>query len=63
MMIGSGNTGRDGVAWFGWRQATLLAQAMLLTGLLGLAACGKEDAPDPPGPNDQVTYPKIYPTH
>ena len=31
--------------------------------LLGLAACGKEDAPDPPGPADQVTFPKVYPTH
>jgi hypothetical protein len=28
-----------------------------------LAACGKSGKPSPPGPADQITYPKIYPTH
>ncbi len=26
-----------------------------------LAACGKKAAPVPPGPPDQVTYPRTYP--
>jgi hypothetical protein len=30
---------------------------------LGLVACGKVGAPSPVGPADQVTYPKVYPTH
>jgi len=28
----------------------------------GLAACGKIGDPSPPGPPDQIIYPKIYPT-
>ncbi len=28
-----------------------------------LTACGKKGPPDPPGPPDQITYPKSYPTH
>ena len=29
---------------------------------VALAACGKKGAPSPPGPPDQITYPKtIYP--
>ena len=35
----------------------LAAQIVLL-----VAACGKQDAPQAPGPADQVSYPKIYPT-
>jgi predicted small lipoprotein YifL len=27
-----------------------------------VSACGKKGDPSPPGPADQVTYPKIYPT-
>lgn len=34
---------------------------VLAAGLL-LAACGKKGPPDPPGPPDQVIYPKGYPT-
>jgi hypothetical protein len=26
-----------------------------------LAACGKKAAPVPPGPPDQITYPRTYP--
>jgi predicted small lipoprotein YifL len=37
----------------------LLALAVAL-GLL--AACGKKGPPDPPGPPNQITYPKSYPT-
>ena len=40
---------------------TLCALALLCT--LALAACGKRGAPVPPGPPDQVTYPRTYPTH
>jgi argininosuccinate lyase len=44
------------------------AQAARWLALLGclcvmLSACGKKNAPDAPGPSDQITYPKIYPTH
>jgi predicted small lipoprotein YifL len=27
----------------------------------GLAACGKKGAPVPPGPPDQILYPRAYP--
>jgi predicted small lipoprotein YifL len=30
--------------------------------LCSLAACGKYGPNDPPGPADQIHYPKIYPT-
>lgn len=35
---------------------------LLLCGLL-LAACGKKGPPVPPGPPDQITWPRTYPTH
>jgi predicted small lipoprotein YifL len=38
----------------------ILAIAMLAA---ALAACGKLGSPTAPGPSDQITYPKIYPTH
>ncbi len=28
-----------------------------------LAACGKKGAPSPPGPADQVIYPRTYPAY
>jgi predicted small lipoprotein YifL len=34
-----------------------------LMAVLMLAACGKKGAPDPPGPPDQVIWPRVYPTH
>jgi predicted small lipoprotein YifL len=37
----------------------VLALAVVL-GLL--TACGKKGPPDPPGPADQITFPKSYPT-
>jgi predicted small lipoprotein YifL len=27
-----------------------------------LAACGKKGPPEPPGPPDKITFPKVYPT-
>ena len=35
---------------------------VLLAGCL-LSACGKKGAPEPPGPPNEITYPRIYPTH
>ncbi len=36
--------------------AALLALALM-------AGCGKRGAPSAPGPADQITYPRIYPTY
>ncbi len=33
----------------------------LILALLTLAACGKRGPISPPGPPDQVTYPRTYP--
>ena len=40
-------------------RALLLALAFALA----LAGCGKKNAPGPPGPPDQVTYPRSYPAY
>ncbi|MGE0221911.1 MAG: lipoprotein [Acetobacteraceae bacterium] len=40
----------------------VLAATLVLGTVLALAACGKKGPPDPPGPPDQITYPRIYPT-
>jgi len=37
--------------------------ALIAFALLTLAACGKKGAPLPPGPADQITYPKAYPAY
>jgi len=29
--------------------------------VLSVAACGKRGPPQPPGPPDQLTYPRTYP--
>jgi predicted small lipoprotein YifL len=42
----------------GVTRAVLLALA-----LLALAGCGRKAAPSPPGPSDQVTYPRAYPAY
>ena len=35
---------------------------LMLAMLLALAACGRKGWPQPPGPPDQVSFPKTYPT-
>ena len=35
---------------------------MLAVALALLAGCGKKGPPSPPGPPDQIIYPKSYPT-
>ena len=37
--------------------------AVVLAVALALAGCGKKGIPDAPGPADQITYPRSYPTH
>ena len=37
--------------------------ALVFALVLALAACGKKGPNSPPGPPDQVTYPRMYPTH
>jgi predicted small lipoprotein YifL len=36
---------------------------LALVSVLALAACGKRGAPMPPGPADQITYPRSYPAY
>jgi predicted small lipoprotein YifL len=38
------------------------AAVVLVVALGLLAGCGKKGPPEPPGPPDQITYPKSYPT-
>jgi predicted small lipoprotein YifL len=41
------------------RAAHLLLEAITL---LPLAACGKKGPPSPPGPPNEIIYPRTYPT-
>ena len=41
-------------------RATLIMLA--LAALVPLAACGKRGGPVPPGPANEITYPRVYPT-
>jgi hypothetical protein len=36
--------------------------ALLLLAALAVQGCGKRGPPVPPGPPDQVTYPRSYPS-
>jgi predicted small lipoprotein YifL len=40
----------------------LLLAALMVTALM-LTACGKKGPPDPPGPPNEIIWPKTYPTH
>ena len=39
------------------------ALALTLVAAMTLSGCGKKGAPSPPGPPDQVIYPRSYPTY
>lgn len=45
------------------RSSAIMILAVALALMAGLAACGKKGPPVPPGPQNQVTYPRTYPTH
>ena len=49
---GSAMAGSAGMRW-----------ALFLALILMLTACGKKGPPSPPGPPDQITFPRTYPTH
>ncbi len=38
------------------------AVMLLVLTALALAGCGKKGSPEPPGPADQITFPRSYPT-
>ena len=38
------------------------AALLVLLAALALAGCGKKGSPQAPGPADQITYPRQYPT-
>ena len=35
---------------------------LLCAALLALSACGKRGNPEPPGPRDDIIYPRTYPS-
>ncbi|WP_168194333.1 hypothetical protein [Formicincola oecophyllae] len=39
----------------------LMLGVMVSTMALSLTACGKEGDPQPPGPANEITYPRAYP--
>ncbi len=49
------NVAAQAAAWLARLTAVVLA--------VSLAGCGKVGAPSQPGPADQITYPRSYPTH
>lgn len=36
---------------------------LALLAVLAVASCGKKGNPEAPGPADQITFPRSYPTH
>ncbi len=45
------------------KTSAILLPTLALIAAMALAACGKIGPPTPPGPPEDITYPKIYPTH
>ncbi len=43
-------------------RSAALALLILVFLLPLLGACGKRGAPSPPGPANEITYPKVYPS-
>ncbi|MGI4748733.1 MAG: hypothetical protein ACRYGI_03960 [Janthinobacterium lividum] len=43
-------------------RAPLVAVVLCLAMAFGLSACGKKGSPEAPGPENQITYPRNYPT-
>jgi hypothetical protein len=42
--------------------ALMRSVGLLLLAALLLGACGKKGPPDPPGPRNEIIWPKVYPT-
>ena len=40
-----------------------MRMALVLLAVLALAGCGKKGSPIAPGPAEDITYPRVYPTH
>lgn len=46
------------------QRLTLINTMVVLALMLGLlSGCGKKGSPVAPGPDSDLTYPRIYPTH
>lgn len=37
-------------------------RVLVVLALVLLGACGKKSSPQPPGPANEITYPRIYPS-
>ena len=46
----------------GWMRGILLYAALAVALAVALAACGKKGAPSAPGPANEITYPRTYPS-
>lgn len=44
------------------RGAPLVFLSLCVVMTLGLSGCGKKGSPEAPGPENHITYPRIYPT-
>lgn len=43
-------------------RAGAVKAVLVALALVALAACGKRGGPVPPGPANEITYPRVYPT-